>query len=238
MKKFLSSVLLILLVFISLSCTNKAEPYKHYETRLYSLSNSHIASNLYKNIDGDICKFPFLAGGLYLSYNKTDFLTLDFQKRREDVGDYPIHNIKKIYDDQDYIYTVTKNCIRKISKENPFDIEDVLNFNPDKLNIVIDSNVIDFTYSESYVQNALSLQDKKINKKYHVEYSTPVVDGILRIGLYDKKFYFGQTLYSYFYLNLETNELVFFKDENEYELWCKKNINHSVEILEAVFLYE
>lgn len=212
--------------------------YKSYETDLYSISNSHIENNQYRNIDGSICKFPCLTYGLYLTYDNSNLLTLDFQKRREDVKDYPIHNIKKIYDEQNFIYTINENCIRKICKENPYDIKVVQDFNPDKLNIVIDSNVIDFTYPASYIQNAFSLQDKQLNKKYNVDYSTPIINGILRIGLYDNKFYFGETLYSYFYLNLETKEFEFFKNKNEYLLWCKEHIKHPVEILESELIYE
>ena len=104
------------------------------------------------------------------------------------------------------------------------------------VSLVFDTDDVDFQFFGGYVQNALAIQDRRINKKYHVDFSTPVVNGILKIGLYDNEFYFGETLHSYFVLDLHADEVIYFKDKNQYYDFCKENIWHCVEMLESDYL--
>ena len=235
-KRQLFFSLCFLIVFTLCSCSKSV--YDYYETKNYSLSNSHIENNIFKNKNGTIEKKPYLPSGLFICYDKNTLPYIDYQKRREDIGIYPIYNVSSIYESKGSIIVLTNDEIKQINPKNPNLIKNIDNFELNEAKLLLDSNAIDLTYFNGYVQNAFSLQDKRINKKYKVNYSTPVINGITKIGLYNNEFYFGETLYSYFVLNIKTDDLVFFTNKNEFDIFCKENISHSVMILEAPCLYE
>lgn len=236
MNKYILICCCFLMLFIS--CSTNTIEYRHYETTNYRISNSHIENNEYLSVDGKFYKIPFLPSGLYIICNGGKNISIDYQKRREDIDFYPIHDVQKIYEDDTYIIAITDKEIISLGKINPYDIAKLDSLKSDNLTLLFDTDFINSDYCNSYIQDALSLQDKRINKKYKVDFSTPVINGILRIGLYDNKFYFGQTLYSYFILDLNTDELFFFQNKTEYENYCRNEIHHSVEVLEAKFLYD
>lgn len=229
---------LIFFMFLFSSCSRIKKEFTNYETKHYTLTNSHIEGNKYRNLNGDLCEVPFLPSGLYIICEQNELPKIDYQKRREDECFYPIKDVLSIYLNEKHIMVCTKKENLRINISSPLNIITEEKSNLEKSKKIFDSKTIDNSYSNSYIQNALSLQDKRINKKYRVNFSTPIINGITKIGLYDKQFYFGETLYSYFVLDLKTDEIKFFEDKNEYEKFCKENITHSVSILESVYLYE
>ena len=236
-KCFMIMANCFLLVLLS-SCCHERVNWKKYETKNYLIDNSHIKNNIYRTKDGKLCTFPFLPSGLYLLCNVNELPSLDFQKRIEDVDIYPMNNVIAVYKKEARLIVETNTDIKSIDIFNPYIIEDYMNEGLMDTEKLFDTVNFDKSYSASFVQNALCIQDKRINKKLHVDYSTPVVNGIIRLCLYDRKFYFGQTLYSYFILDLGTDEVSYFVDKEEYEIFCIENIYGAVEILEAAYLYE
>ncbi len=236
MKAAITIAIFSLAAFFS-ECGFGKNLYKPYRTKNYELSNSHIESNLYRTKDGNLRRLPFLPSGLFVFCRKNELPVLDYQKRIEDVGAYPIHDIIAIYSKDECIIAVTKNQAAKIiDSGNPYHVEATDIFETAGASLVFDTSDVDLQFFGGYVQNALAIQDRRINKKYHVDFSTPIVNGILKIGLYDDAFYFGETLYSYFVLDLHADEVMYFKDKNQYYDFCKENILHCVEMLESDYL--
>lgn len=221
-----------------ISCSANRINYRHYETTNYCISNSHIENNKYLTTNGTICEVPFLPSGLYLTCNGKMNVTIDYQKRNDDIDVYPIHNVRKVYENGNFLIINTDVEIILIEKNNPYNTSRDYNVALNDSNLLFDADYVELEYCNSYIQDALSLQDKRKNKKCNVDFSTPVINGIVRIGLYDNKFYFGQTIYSYFVLDLKTDEILFFMDKAEYDNYCRNAIDHSVEILEAKYLYD
>lgn len=220
------------------ACTNQNTRLRKYETKNYSIDGSHIRENVYRDVNGVICKLPFLPSGLFIVCEKNQFPILDNQRRVENIGEYPILDVEAVYKKSNKLLVKSKSGIKEIDIENPDKIESVYIEKFDGAEKIFDVNNVDKTWEARFVQNAFSLQDKRINREMRVDYSTPVVNGITRIGLYEKKFYFGETLHSYFVLDLKTDELIFFKDEQEYKNYCSKRIDHCVEVLEPKYLYD
>jgi len=226
------------IILLFSACQNTLINWKKYETKNYSIDSSCEYENVYRTKDGVLCSFPFLPSGLYLKkYHELPYL--DFQKRIEDVDVYPMKNVLAIYRKESQLIVKTDTDVKLVNITNPYVVVDGdVSLKLNNAEKVFDSANVDKEFWGGLVQNALCLQDKRKNRKEHVDYSTPVVDGITRLGVYDKKFYFGETLYSYFILDLETDEVRYFIDKSEYNDYCKKNISHCVEILEAAYLYD
>lgn len=234
--KAVTTIFIFSLAVLFSACGCGQNLYKPYRTKNYELSNSHIASNVYRTKEGNLKTLPFLPSGLFIICRKNELPMVDYQKRIEDVDAYPIHDIIAIYGKDESIIAVTKNQVAKIiDSNNPYNVR-VANVETVGANLVFDINNVDLQFFGGYVQNAFSIQDRRINKKYHVDFSTPVVNGILKIGLYDNAFYFGETLYSYFVLDLKADKVIYFKDKNQYYDFCKKNIRHCIEMLESDYL--
>ena len=221
------------LVMLLSSCA--ANRYKRYETKNYSLSSSHTVANVYLNKNGDICEKPFLPCGLFICLEKDEPPQIDYQLRREDVGTYPIFNILKVYDTEEHIIVVTDKDFKLINKDDVLKVKTADDVSMEKSNLIFNAEWVAPDFADFHVQNAFSLQDKRQNRKFHVDYSTPAIDGITKIGLYEKHFYFGETLHSYFVLVLNTDEIKFFRDKDEYASYCKEKIVNPVEILESIY---
>lgn len=236
MKKI--TLIFIYLLFVFCSCSNVSSLYKDFETKNYFISNSHIEANEYKKIDGRIENVPFLPSGLYLVCEKDKIPKLDYQKRREDVGEYPIYDVLYVYQSEDFIFVKSKKNNFKINIDEPYKMTILDDFSMEGKELIFNYELVNNKNDTKFIQNAFSIQDKRINRKYNVNFSTPIINGITKIGLYEDKFYFGETLYSYFILDLVRDEVTYFKNKFEYESFLNKNIEHSVKVLESVFLYE
>lgn len=241
-KIWINKIILIVncfIFFLFSSCYNSRIDWKKYDTKNYSIDFSCEHANVYKTKDGVLCSFPFLPSGLYLYKYSNALPCLDFQKRMEDVGVYPMKNVLALYKKDSQLIVKTDATIKLIDITNPDVVVDGdVSLKLDSAEKIFDSDNVDVEFWGGLVQNALCLQDKKKNRKEHVDYSTPVVDGITRLGLYDRKFYFGETLYSYFVLDLKKDELRYFVDKKEYDNFCKENICGCIEIVEAAYLYD
>ena len=230
MKKIYSVILFLLSLFI-FSC-NKTYIGKKYDTKKYTIAEGNILEKFYTTDENKVIELPYIPYGFYLRYDKVLFDETTSNKKQlpllghqDHFGNTnePILNVSTLVINEDEIYVRANDIFYEIKFNVPYNYKIVKDIKYDNSSTI-------FNFTEQYIkdykitENCFSLQSNEQNREYHVNYSTPVINGIISLGLYDDKFYFGQTMYSYFILDLTTDKLLFFRDEYEFNNFCMNNI--------------
>ncbi|WP_038177181.1 hypothetical protein, partial [Treponema pedis] len=209
----------------------------------YELSDDLVIDRYYFSNDSYF-EMPLLPSGLFLYYRDDNGLfygkdsmlypVLDYQKRIEDINFYPKTNIIciEIYSDKIRIETA-ENKVFDILLDDPWCYTDVTDINRSNDGRILKSFKFlnrNIAYKSKLVTSVFSLQDNKKNKYFLTNYSTPIISGITKIGIcsYDsKKFYIGETIYSYFTFDIETGNVHYFKNKQKYNEFCYNSTSYS-----------
>ena len=248
MKKYLFITIYFFVSFIS--CTQK--PYSDFTTENYELMFSSEQDRFYELENGNVIELPKLPAGFKLKYDFFPRTSGDYPKLiywkpapypdsiKSDGNGNSICNIRKLWLGNDsFIVEDTHQTKIEIDISAPTEWNIVTEIDESYLQSCkyFEFESITENAKKSVVKCGFSLQDIRLNKYYHVDYSTPYLDGIIKIGLYKDEFYFGETIYSFFMLDLKTDNLIYFKDKEEYQKFCSERIDKEILILESPYLY-
>ena len=208
------AILPFMLVFLIVGChkTSTAierELYKLSYGR-YEIAGGGMVDRYYTDYKGNTITMPLLPCGLFLYFSDNEELPiLDYQKRIEDVGFYPMHNVQKVMIYQKGLVVLNDaDKIYEISLMNPWD----------------------YTEKEN-----ISDSDKEHSiKEYHF-----INNGKTKIGLCSHRYLVGETIYSFFAFDIKNQEITYFFDEEEYKDFCYKNIySTGFEMLISLYCYK
>ncbi|UTC53323.1 hypothetical protein ABH09_01175 [Treponema sp. OMZ 803] len=241
------AMLPFMLVFLIVGChkTSTAierELYKLSYGR-YEIAGGGMVDRYYTDYKGNTITMPLLPCGLFLYFSDNEELPiLDYQKRIEDVGFYPMHNVQKVMIYQKGLVVLNDaDKIYEISLMNPWDYTEKENISDsDKEHSIKEYHFINNgkKYKNIYA-HTFGLQDNDKNKKYKVSYSTPIINGITKIGLCSHRYLVGETIYSFFAFDIKNQEITYFFDEEEYKDFCYKNIySTGFEMLISLYCYK
>jgi len=227
--------LLLLIIWTLLFSNCKDKLFKEFESEDYILGYSVIIDNSY-TIGNREFVIPELPCGLYLYFDPTDdssyFPVLDYQGRFEDATFYPYYGIKRIFENEDCLEIETIDGFFSINLSSINEVKQI-----DKLNggLVYDFSNIKENASSKYVSDIFGIQSKRLLKNYKVDFATPLINGIVWVGKTPEDVYFGKTIYSYF--AIKRSEIIYFHNEQEFNLFCKKNIKDKSLILSSKYMY-
>ena len=241
------AILPFMLIFLIVGCDKNTsdidkELYKLSYGR-YEIAGGGMVDRYYTDYKGNTITMPLLPCGLFLYFsNHEELPILDYQKRIEDVGFYPMHNVQKVMICQKRLIVLNDiGKIYEISLMNPWYYTEKDNISDlDKKKSIKVYNFIKNgkKYKNTYA-HTFGLQDNDKNKKYKVAYSTPIINGITKIGLCSHRYLVGETIYSFFAFDIKNQEITYFFDEEEYKDFCYKNIySAGFEMLISLYCYK
>lgn len=227
--------LLLLIIWTLLFSNCKDKSFKEFESGDYILDYSVIIDNSYTIGNRDFV-IPELPCGLYLYFGSTDdssyFPVLDYQGRFEDATFYPAYGVKKIFENEDCLEIETIDGFFSINLSSINEVKQI-----DKLDGVLlydFSNIKEKAISK-YVSDIFGIQSKRLLKNYKVDFATPLINGIVWVGKTPEDIFFGKTIYSYF--AIKSSKIIYFHNEQEFNLFCKENIKDKSLILSSKYMY-
>lgn len=221
----------VLTIFALISCKSDFAKYlDRFETANYFFDAGVIRNKHYYNIeDGSYYTVPMLPRGLYLFFHENAaFPNITYQGAfYDDDQTFPAEGIVKIYEDKNnktiYIESETKQFYKIDLNKTSRVAEKIMpiDFTPYTCIAEFKTNTGRYvsTRGGTVINSVLGIQSKEINKKYKVDYSTLVVNGITKVGIFEN-YYVGETVYSYFVFDFEKGTTYYFYDFDEYKNFC------------------
>ena len=240
-------MLSFIMIFLSVGCHRPSSAMERNIYRLsygrYEISEGGMIDKYYTNDKGSEMEIPLLPCGLFLYFDDDDELPiLDYQKRIEDIGFYPKHNIRKLMIYQERLIVLDGvGKIYEISLINPWEHTEKESISDsDKENSI---NIYNFINGKKKYKNTFAhtygLQDNEINRKYGVSYSTPIINGITKIGVCGSRYLLGETIYSFFVFDIKDQKITYFFDEEEYKHFCYIHFESGgIEMLISLYCYK
>lgn len=227
--------LLLLIIWTLLFSACKDKAFKEFESGDYILGYSVIIDNSY-TIGNREFVIPELPCGLYLYFDSADdssyFPVLDYQGRFEDVSFYPVYGIKRIFENEDCLEIETINGFFSINLSS---VNEAKRIDKSDGILLYDFSSIKEKAVSKYVSDIFGIQSKQLLRKYNVDFATPLINGIVWAGKTSEDVYFGKTIYSYF--AIQRSEIIYFHNEQEFNLFCKENIKDKSLILSSKYMY-